>query len=140
MFEKEGDEQLTDFFNNKLSIATRNLGIIFRTFTYLDKEMFLNLYKRLTMPHLEYASPVWSPLYKKDKITIENVQRRGTRLVKSLKGLPYQERLKVLGLPTLENRRDREDLIQVHVYKILHNIDKVDKEKLFTMSHIQEFH
>ena len=110
------------------------------TFTYLDKEMFLNLYKRLTMSHLEYASPVWSPLYRKDKITIENVQRRGTRLVKSVKALPSQERLKVLGLPTLEYRRDREDLIQVHVYTILHNIDKVDKEKLFTMSHIQKLH
>ena len=38
----------------------------------------------------------------------------------------------MLGLPTLEYRRDRAD--QIQVYKILHNIDKVDKEKLFTMS------
>ena len=79
----------------------------------------------MVRPHLEYASPIWSPLYKKDKIPTEKVQRR------SLKGLSYQERLKVLGLPTLEYRRDRADLIQV--YKILHNIYKVDKEKLFIM-------
>ena len=83
-----------EHINNKVSIANRNLGIIFRTFTYLDKEMFLNLYKSLVRPHLEYASPIWSPLYKQDKIAIENVQRRGTRLVKSLKGVSYQERLK----------------------------------------------
>ena len=31
--------------NNKVSLANRNLGIIFRTFTYIDKEMFLNLFK-----------------------------------------------------------------------------------------------
>ena len=29
---------------SKVSIANRNLGIIFRTFTYLSQEMFLNLY------------------------------------------------------------------------------------------------
>ena len=36
-----------EHINDKVSIANRNLGIIFRTFTYLDKEMFLNLYKSL---------------------------------------------------------------------------------------------
>ena len=38
----------------------------------------------------------------------------------------------MLGLPSLEYRRDRADMIQV--YKILHDIDNVDKNKLFTMS------
>ena len=28
----------------KVNIANINLGIIFRSFTYMDKEMFLNLY------------------------------------------------------------------------------------------------
>ena len=28
----------------KVNIANRNLGIIFRTFSYMDKEMFLGLY------------------------------------------------------------------------------------------------
>ena len=38
--------------------------------------------------------------------------------------------LRKLGLPTLEYRRSRADIIQV--YKILYEIDIVDKEKLFT--------
>ena len=38
----------------------------------------------------------------------------------------------MLGLPSLEYRRDRADMIQV--YKIWHDIDNVDKNKLFTMS------
>ena len=37
----------------KINIANRNLGIIFRTFTFLDPEMFKNLYKSLVRPHLE---------------------------------------------------------------------------------------
>ena len=56
--------------------ANRKLGFIYRTFTCLDKDMFLNLYKSLVRPHLEYGSTVWSVLYKKDAISIENVQRR----------------------------------------------------------------
>ena len=42
-----------------------NLGLIFRTFTYMDKDIFMHLYKSLVRPHLEYASSVWSPVYKK---------------------------------------------------------------------------
>ena len=71
-------------------------------------------------------------MFKKDKILIENVQRWATRLVKCLKHLPYEDRLKTLGLPSLEYRRIRSDTIQV--YKIMHGIDRVDKDKLFTVN------
>ena len=75
----------TEHISSKVSVANRNLGLIFRTFTFMDKEMFLNLYKSIVRPHLEYATCVWSPQYKKDAITIENVQRRATRLLPCLK-------------------------------------------------------
>ena len=75
-------------------VANRNLGIIFRTLTYLSQEMFLNLYQSMVRPHLEYASVIWSPLYKKDKIILENIQRRATRSIPPLKGLFYPERLR----------------------------------------------
>ena len=96
--------------------------------------MFLALFKAIVRPHLEYASVVWSPLYKKDRIQIENVQRRATRIVPSLKGLNYSERLKRLGLPTLEYRRDRADMVEV--YKILNKIDLANKDKLFELATI----
>ena len=51
----------------------------------MDKDMFLHLYKSLVRPQLEYATSVWSPLYKKDMIAIENVQRLATRLLPSIK-------------------------------------------------------
>ena len=92
--------------------------------------MFLNLYKTMVHPHLEYATQIWSPLYKKDEIIIENIQRRATRLVKYISHMSYEERLKNLGLPMLEYCRARADMVQV--YKIINQIDKVDISKLFT--------
>ena len=53
-------------------------------------------------------------------------------MVKCVQHLPYHERLRSLGLLNLEYRRKRADMVQV--YKILHNIDKVDKDKLFQMA------
>ena len=41
--------------STKVSEANQNLGIIFRTFTYMDTDMFLNLYKSIVRPHIEYA-------------------------------------------------------------------------------------
>ena len=52
------DEQPTfkNHINEKVKVANRNLGIIKRTFPCLDKQIFLNLYKTIVRPHLEYAS------------------------------------------------------------------------------------
>ena len=70
----------------------------------------------------------------KDQVTLENVQRRATRLVKSLQGKSYPERLKSLWLSSLEYtcRRLRNDMVQT--YKIVRDIDIVDTDKLFTMN------
>ena len=102
-----------EHITSKINIANRNVGIIFRTFTYLDPEMFRNLYKSLVRPHLEYGAVIWFPMYKKDRIAIENVQRRATKLVKSCNRLSISDRLKKLGLPSLEYRRERSDMVQV---------------------------
>ena len=91
--------------------------------------MLLNLYKAIVRPHLEYASTVWSVLYKKDCIAIEDI-RRATRMVHSTRHLNYSDRLRELGLPSLQYRRARADLIEV--YKILNGIDKCDKKKVIS--------
>ena len=57
--------------------------------------MFLNLYKSIVRPHLEYAATMHTPFYKKDMIVIENVQGRATKLVSTIRHLSYQERLNV---------------------------------------------
>jgi len=51
-------------------------------------------------------------------------------MVSGLCNMAYEHRLKALGLTTFETRMLRADLIQV--FKILRNIDHVDKDTFFT--------
>ncbi|MES9884664.1 MAG: reverse transcriptase family protein, partial [Sedimenticola sp.] len=124
--------KFTSHIQASVKKANRNLGIIKRTFKYMDKVMFLNLYKSLIRPHLEYASTVWSVIYKKECILIENVQRRATKLIKNMENKIYSDRLKMLGIPSLQYRRTRSDMVEV--FKILNGIDKADKDQLFQMN------
>lgn len=103
--------------NEKINKANSILAIIRRTFEYMDKHIFCTLYKSMVRPHLEYANQVWCPHLKKHIQSIENVQRRATKLVPGLKDLTYEDRLKALNLPTLAYRRMRGDAIEM--YKIL---------------------
>jgi len=96
------------------SKANKMLGVINRAIVYKSKEVMLSLYKPLVRPHLEYCTVAWSPHYVKDKVLLERVQRRFTRMVPELKGLSYPDRLKKLGIWSLEERRVRADSIEVY--------------------------
>jgi len=84
------------------SKANKMSGVINRAIFYKSKEVMLSLYKTLVRPHLEYYTVAWSPHYVKDKVLLERVQRRFTRMVPELKELSYPDRLKKLGLWSLE--------------------------------------
>ena len=105
---------------NQVNKANQLVGLIRRSFKHLDYKSFCLLFKALVRPHLEYASSVWNPHMKKDIDTIENVQRRATKMLPNLKDLSYEDRLKTLKLPTLRYRRLRGDMIET--YKILNKI------------------
>ena len=109
--------------------ANRVLGMIKRTFHNFSKEIIVKLYKCFVRPHLEYAVQAWRPHLRKDIELLEGVQRRATRMVVDIKGMGYEERLKLLGLTTLETRRTRGDLIEV--YRIMKGFDDIDANKLF---------
>ena len=96
----------------KVNKANKILGII-RTLITLDEITFKALYTAMVRLHLEYANQVWNPYKKKDIEIIENVQRRATKLIPTLKNLSYEERLIKLNLPTLADRRVRGDMVEV---------------------------
>ena len=64
--------------------GNRLLGLIQRSYTYLDGESLVKLYTALGHPYLEYANMVCYPVYKKESSLLENVQRCVSKLVPGL--------------------------------------------------------
>ena len=75
----------------------------------------------MVRPKLDYCVQAWRPYLKKDIEKLEKVQRRATKLISECRGLSYTDRLRVTGLTTLEQRRDRGDMIEV--FKMLKGLN-----------------
>lgn len=121
-----------DHISQMVNKANKLIGLIRRTFTFMDKQLFNQLYKALIRPHLDYGDSIYFPITKKNKRIVENVQRRATRLVPELQNMSYEDRLRQLNLPTLNYRRKRGDIIQT--FKIIHKIDDISMDKFFSFS------
>ena len=86
----------------------------------------MRFYKSLVRPRLEDCIQA---CHKKDIEVLERVQKRVTKMVYGYGDLNYKDRLSLLELPSLEERRVRGGLIEA--FKLLKGIAKLDYSLLF---------
>ena len=80
-------------------------------------------------PHLEFASPAWSPWLESDINVLENVQKRFVRMVSGLHSTTYEDKLKELDILSLKDRRVYFDLVET--FKCINGYTKVKYEQFF---------
>ena len=107
-----------------------------RAVKYRDKKTFIQLYKVYVRPHLEYCVQAWSPYLKADKEKLEKVQIRAVNMVAGLKGRSYLDKLREVNLTTLEERRERGDMIQT--FRIVQGLDNVEMGTWFQLANQRE--
>lgn len=92
------------------------------------KEGILPLYSALVRPHLWYCIHLWGPLHKQDMDLMEQIQRSPSRWLEGWKHLFHEERLRELGLFSLEQRRLWGD--QIVAFQCLKRTCKKDRNGL----------
>ena len=120
-----GSRQVTEAVKK----ANRALAQLRRTISNKEIDTVIPIYKATVRPHLEYCIQAWAPYLKKDINALEQVQHRATKMIPSLRKLPYEQRLKECNLTTLEERRKRGDLLETH--KIMHGLERIPEVTFF---------
>ena len=108
----------------------RAAAIILRGFVSRDARLLMRAFITYVRPIVQYNSSIWSSSSVGDIESVERVQRRFTKRLPGLKNMSYDQRLKLLDVPSLELRRLRADLYWC--YKILFGLVAVTSDVFFT--------
>ena len=73
--------------------TNRALAQLRRTITNKEIDTVIPIYKATVIPHLEYCVQAWAPYLKKDINALKKVQHRVTKMITTLRKLPYEQRL-----------------------------------------------
>ena len=92
--------------------------------------MILPIYSALVRPLIKHCILVWGPQHRKDVELLERVLRRAMKMIQGLEHLSCEDRLKELGLFSLEKKSLWGDLIVAFQY--IKGVYERDRNQPFT--------
>lgn len=102
--------------SQKCALTAQEANRINGSVTSRLRDMILFLYSALVRPYLEYPVQLWGPQCNKDMNLFQQVQRKAMRMIRGLEHLSYEDRLRKLGLFSLEERMFWRDLTAAFQY------------------------
>lgn len=93
------------------------IGWVLRSFMNRSIEFMKRMWVAIIRPLIDYGSQVWSPTEGTILDKIEKLQYDYTRLIPEIRNLTYEDRLKKLGISSLQRRFERYKIF--YVWKIL---------------------
>ncbi len=103
-------------FQQAANRARRILFLLRLGFAVLTPELVRPLYLALVRPILEYGQQASSPYLRRDIALMERIQRLATHMVKGMKELPYEDRLRRLNILSLERRRLHNLILAYYIF------------------------
>ena len=111
------DCEFSEHYKQKIAIARKIIGLIWRSFKTRKAKVMLKLSKSFVLPIIVVLV---TPSKKEEIVDIERLQRKFTSKIEEVKHLNYWDRLKELKLYSLQRRRERCTII--YIWKILEHM------------------